>query len=291
MRDWKLTVVTDSTAYLPPDLCARLGIEVVSLYYDLGDGEWLREASVTDHGAFYEHLRAAATLPITSPPFVEDFVAAYEPALADGDSVLSIHISSGLSETCSAARSAKQQLADSGKGGERIHVVDSASTGALLGLLVLIAARAAADGQPAEAVVDRVREARMSARLWVLLDTLEFLKRGGRVGSATAWIGSTLNIKPILTIESEMKAVERVRTRARGIERLVDFARQMKASGADAWGVQHAAAEDEARLLVERLQEIFWRPPFIVSEIGPVIGTHTGPGLLGIGGVPARFLS
>lgn len=290
MRDPNLTVVTDSTAYLPPALCDRLGIAVVSLYYDLGDGESLREAGLEELGPFYAHLQAADVLPTTSPPTVDDFVAVYEPALADGGSVVSIHISSGLSQTCTAARRAGEQLADDGKGGERVHVLDSASTGPTLGLLVLAAAYAAARGEAVEQVVERVSEARIETRIWFLLDTLEFLKRGGRVGSAAAWIGSTLNIKPILTIESEMKAVERVRTRERGIERLVEFGRQMHASGVDGWAVQHTAAPEEARVLVERLQEVFWRPPATISEMGPVIGTHTGPRLLGIGGIPARFL-
>jgi DegV family protein with EDD domain len=123
-----------------------------------------------------------------------------------------------------------------------------------------------------------------------LLDTLEFLRRGGRIGSATAWIGSTLNIKPLLTLESEIRAVERVRTRERGIERLIDFARQLHASGTMAWAVQHTNAPEAAQMLVGRLQEVFWRPPAFVTEIGPVIGTHTGPGLLGFMALPARFL-
>jgi DegV family protein with EDD domain len=130
----------------------------------------------------------------------------------------------------------------------------------------------------------------MEARAWFLLDTLEYLKRGGRIGGAVAWIGSTLNIKPILALESELQAVERIRTRARGLDRLVDFARQLRAAGANAWFVQHTRAPDDARAMAERLQEVFWRPPELVSEIGPVIGIHTGPGLIGVGAFPSRFL-
>lgn len=285
-----MTVVTDSTSYLPREMLERHGIKLVSLYYSFGDEASLREDSLDELASFYERLSGSETLPTTSPPLVDDFLALYEPALADEGSVVSIHISSGLSQTCSAARRAAKQLEAEGKGGERVHVLDSAATGLTLALLTLAAARAAAFGEDAEAVVERVSEARIEARIWFLLDTLEYLKRGGRVGSAAAWIGSTLSIKPILTIESEMKAVERVRTRERGIERLVDLGRQLHAAGVNGWAVQHTAAPEDAAALVERLQEVFWRPPELVSEIGPVIGTHTGPGLLGVGGIPARFL-
>jgi DegV family protein with EDD domain len=282
-----VTVVTDSTAYLPPSLVERHGIAVVSLRYAFGDDGSLRETDLDDLGQFYERLEAAEALPITQPPHPEDFLACYEPLLATRGSVVSIHISSGLSETCAVARKAAQEH---GGDGERVHVLDSASAGTQLGLLVLAAARAAAAGRSAEEVVEVVRQARIEARNWWMLDTLEYLRRGGRVGSAAAWIGSTLKIKPILTLESEIKAVERVRTRDRGFERLVDLGRQLHAAGANAYCVQHTRSPDDARALVERLQEVFWRPPEFVSEFGPVLGTHTGPGLLGLAGLPPRFL-
>jgi DegV family protein with EDD domain len=121
--------------------------------------------------------------------------------------------------------------------------------------------------------------------MWFAVDTLEFLRRGGRIGAASAWIGSTLRIKPILTVERELAPVERVRTSSRAFERMVDYVRQRHESGADAWVVQHIAAPDQAERLVERCHEIFGRGPLFVSEIGPVISTHTGPGLLGVGSI------
>jgi fatty acid kinase fatty acid binding subunit len=285
-----VSVVTDTTGYLPPSLIEAHGITSISLYYSFADGEPCRESGLEDLGPFYERLRTAASLPTTSPPLVEDFLATYEPLLADGGSVVSVHISSGISETCAVARRAAANLEAAGKGGERIHVLDSASTAGQLGVLALVGARAAAAGRDTQAVVDIMRQARMEIRNRFLLDTLEYLRRGGRIGSAAAWIGSTLNIKPILTLESEIKAVERVRTHERGVERLVDYGRQLHATGAIAWCVQHTCAPDGAQALVERLQEVFWRPPEFVSEIGPVVGTHTGPGLLGVMTTPARFL-
>jgi DegV family protein with EDD domain len=152
-----------------------------------------------------------------------------------------------------------------------------------------VAAEAAGDGATLDEVEERAAEARAELKMWFAIDTLEFLKRGGRIGAAGAWIGSTLKVKPILTIENEMTPVERVRTSARMFERMVDYARQRHESGADHWAVQHINAPETCARLEERCREIFGREPAIVSEIGPVLSAHTGPGLLGIGSLPERF--
>jgi fatty acid kinase fatty acid binding subunit len=284
-------VVTDSTAYLPPDLVAGLGVTLVSLYYEVGNGGSTRELdSGGDFGEFYAGLEAGGPLATTSAPSIEDFRAGYAPLLEDGGSVVSIHISSGLSETCSNARQAAKALAEEGSGGERVEVVDSASTAGHLGLVVIGAARLAGSGADHEAVLARVREARQEVKLWFLVDTLEYLQKGGRIGTATAWIGTALQVKPILTIESDITAVERVRTRARGLDRLVELMRHWRSIGADAYFVQHTRAQEDAERLARSLQEVFWRPPEFLSEIGPVVGTHTGPGLVGVGGCPSRLL-
>lgn len=287
MSEAGVTVVTDTSCYLPREMADRAGIRLVSLYYVFAGEEPQREIELEDFGLFYDRLRTADPLPITTPPPVEDFIRVYEPLLAGGGSVVSVHISSGLSETCANARRAAEALAGDG---ERVHVLDSASVAGVLGMLTLAAARAAAAGRGAHEVAEVVRQARIEARTWFLVDTLDYLKRGGRIGGAVAWIGSTLNIKPILAVESEIRAVERIRTRARGVERLVDLGRQLHAAGAGVWGVQHIRAPDDAARLVDRLHEIFWRPPEFVMEIGPVVGIHAGPGVLGFGGMPARFL-
>jgi DegV family protein with EDD domain len=127
-------------------------------------------------------------------------------------------------------------------------------------------------------------------RLWFGIDTLEFLKRGGRIGAASAWIGSTLRVKPILTVENEMTPVERVRTSSRMFERLVEYAQGCAASGADAWSAQHINAPDQCNALIERCAEVYGSQPTIVSEIGPVLSAHTGPGLLGTGAIPKHFI-
>lgn len=283
-------VVCDSTAYLPSQLIAERGIEVVSLYVAI-DGEQQRETEIGDYGAFFERLRASEDGATTSQPSVGDFVAVYEPLLDAGREVVSVHISAGISGTCEAAEQARQRLIDEGKGGERIKVFDSRSAAGGMGLCVLGAAAAAASGGDAEAALARAQQTREELKMWFAIDTLEYLRRGGRIGGASAFIGSALKIKPILTLEEEITPVERVRTRARSIERLRDYARERHGSGLDAWVVQYIQDDETAAGLVDDGREIFGCEPAFVSEIGAVLGAHVGPGLLGIGSVSKSVLS
>ena len=126
--------------------------------------------------------------------------------------------------------------------------------------------------------------------MWFAIDTLEYLRRGGRIGGAQAWLGAALKIKPILTVESEITPIERVRTSQRALERLAGLLAERARDGADGWMVQHIQAPAEAQTLVARGRELFGCDPVGVSEIGPVIGAHVGPGLLGVGGIPSSFL-
>ena len=285
-----VAIVTDSTSYLPPELIERHDVHVVPLYVVFGADRTVREVDITDYPAFFEELRRAEKLPSTSQPSVGDFTSVFEPLLAEGREIVSVHISGGLSGTPEAARQAKEALERDGKGGERIEVVDSTTAAGGLGFMVLAAAKAAEDGRSATEVAEHVHAARRDLKLWFVIDTLEFLKRGGRIGAASAWIGSTLKVKPILTVENEMTPVERVRTSGRAMERMVDYARQRKDSGADAWSAQHINAPDACQELIERCSEVYGSPPTIISEIGPVLSAHTGPGLLGMGGLPAHYV-
>ena len=285
-----VAVVTDSTANVPAEIVAEQNLTVVPLYVVFGPDRIEREPDITDYPAFFEELRSTESLPSTSQPSVGDFVGSYEPLLAAGLDVVSIHISAGLSGTSDSARQAADQLARDGRGGERVRVVDSATVAGALGLVVLAGAAAARAGGDLDEVERRTHEARAELKMWFAVDTLEFLRRGGRIGAASAWIGSTLRIKPILTVESELTPVERVRTSSRAFDRLVDYARQRHESGADAWVVQHISAEAEAQRLAGRCREIFGCEPVFVSEIGPVVSTHAGPGLLGVGSIPRGML-
>jgi DegV family protein with EDD domain len=285
-----VAVVTDTTAYLPRETVDRFGITVIPLYVVFPD-RTVPETEITDYPAFFEELRGAEGLPKTSQPSVGDFISVYEPLLARGHEVVSIHISGGISGTVEAGRQAADQLERDGKGGERIRLVDSSTAAGGLGIVALAAARCAQHGGTADEVVDAADRARADLKMWFAIDTLEFLKRGGRIGAASAWIGSTLKIKPILTVERELSPVERVRTSSRMFERMVDYAQQRHDSGADAWVVQHIAAPEQAERLAERCRELFGGDPLFVSEIGPVLSTHTGPGLLGVGSVSTRFFA
>jgi DegV family protein with EDD domain len=283
-------VVCDTTAYLPAALVAERGIKTISLYVSV-DGEQEREAEITDYEGFYERLRASESGATTSQPSIGDFLAVYEPLLDEGREVVSIHISAGISGTFEAAGQARERLREEGKGGERIHVLDSRSAAGGMGLCTLGAASAAAAGGDAEATLARARETRESLKMWFAIDTLEYLRRGGRIGGARAWIGGALKIKPILTLEEEITPVERVRTRGRSLERLRGYARQRHESGADGWVVQHIQDDETAEALIEDCYEIFGCDPVFVSEIGPVLGAHVGPGLLGVGSVRTELVA
>jgi DegV family protein with EDD domain len=283
-------VVCDSTCYLPSELIAERGIEVISLYVSI-DGDQRPESEIRDYDEFFETLRASEDGATTSQPSVGDFVAVYEPLLDAGKEIASVHISSGISGTFEAANQARERLIAEDKGGERIRVFDSRSACGGMGLCAVAASAAAASGAGAEEAVARAQRAREELKMWFAIDTLEYLRRGGRIGGAAAWIGSALKIKPILTLEEEITPVERVRTRSRSIERLREYARERHESGADAWVVQYIQDSDAARSLADDCREIFGCEPAFISEIGPVIGAHAGPGLLGVGSVTTDVLS
>ena len=281
-----VAVVTDTTQYLPREVIERHSIQLVSLYVNW-QGRTDRESELPDYHGFYDFLGSGGELPSTSQPSVGDFLVVYEPLIERGDDILSIHLSGGISGTVGAAEQARQALIEKGVDENRVVVIDSRTGCAGHGFMALAAANA--DGGLAEKVA-AARALREDLQLLVAVDTLEFLRRGGRIGAARAWIGATLKVKPILTIEGEMQPVERVRTATRAFERLVDHLRQRKDDGCDQFAVQHTNAPDVAERLAEAGREIYGNDPVIQSEIGPVIGTHTGPGLLGVAGLRSALL-
>jgi DegV family protein with EDD domain len=289
--DAQTAVVTDTTAYLPEDLVAEHDIKRVSLYVSL-DGVQRPEIEIagTEYDDFFERLRVSEEGATTSQPSVGDFCAVYEPLLAEGKDIVSIHLSAGISGTCESALQARERLTSEGKGGERIRVYDSRSSCGGQALVVLAATAATAAGADGDETLAAAERCRDTLQMWFAIDTLEYLRKGGRIGAAQAWLGSALQIKPILTLGEEITPVERVRTRRRALERLVDYARQRRDDGADAWVVQHIHDPKTAQRLAEQCRELFGSDPVFVSEVGPVIGAHVGPGLLGIGGVPYSAL-
>src|SRR5262245_31216207 len=276
-------LVSDTTSYLPAELIEMHDISQVSLYVGLEGQQEPEIDLLNDLDGFYERLKASDEAVTTSQPSVGDFIAVYEPLLAADRDIVSIHISAGISGTYDTAVQARDRLSSEGKAGERIHIVDSRTAAGGMAMVVLAAASAAEQGESAEGIAARAAEARAHLKLWFAVDTLEYLRRGGRIGTAGAWIGTTLKIKPILTFEEEVTPVERVRTRARSIERLVDYATQRHEDGADAWVVNHIQVPEAAASLVESCRSVFECEPTVVAEMGPVVGAHAGPGLLGIG--------
>jgi DegV family protein with EDD domain len=283
----QVTIVADTTGYLTPELVQSRGIQLVSLYVNWEDSSE-RESDMPNFDSFYDRLRTTDRLPTTSQPSIGDFMEVYEPLVDQGLDVVSVHISGGISGTVESARQAREQLGERRR--DRVTVVDSESAAGGMGLVVLAGARAAQAGASAEEVVERILEARKVLKMWFAVDTLEYLRRGGRIGAASAWLGSALRIKPILTLEQEITPIERVRTGAKALRRMVEYAGQLHADGADSWVVQHIQAPEEAGQLVAEVQEIMGRPPLFVSEVGPVLGTHVGPGLLGVGGLPPSLV-
>ncbi len=281
-------IVTDSTNYLPADVAARHELGVVSLYVNEG-GATTRESDISDLDAFYGRLRGDHDLPTTSQPSLGDFLAVYEPLLAGGDDVVSVHITAGISGTVETARQAAAE-AVAAHPGRRVEVVDSDSAAGGLAMVLLGTLAAAEGGAGVDAVVARAEETRAAQQIWFAVDTLDHLRRGGRIGAAQAMLGGALKIKPILTMKGVITPVERVRTSGRAFERLVEFAGQLKAEGSDAWMIQHVQAPEQAAALEARGREVFGYGPMCISEIGPVVGAHVGPGLLGVGGLPARLL-
>jgi DegV family protein with EDD domain len=281
-------VVTDSTPYLPDRLIERWRIHQVSLYVGW-EGRLRREHDYSDLDAFYAQLHTSASLPTTSQPSAGDFLACFEPLVGAGRDVLSIHLASGLSGTCESAREAARLVAEAGHPG-RVEVFDSQTGAGGLGCLVLLAAEAAEQGASLDAIIDLVRQARESLDIWFCLDTLEYLRRGGRIGAAQAMVGTALKLKPILTFGTEIAPVGRVRTRERAFERMVAYLSELHERGATDWIVQHAQAPADAERLVEQGTAIFGFDPLFCTQVGPVLGAHLGAGML-VGGMTRPTLA
>ena len=276
-----VAVVTDSTNCLPPEMIERWGVHEVSLYVGWGDDR--RPEPEYDIDDFYARLRDTADLPSTSQPSVGDFLACFEPLAEAGRDIVSVHIASGLSGTFESATEAARVVADKGLPG-RVEVVDSSTGAGGLGVLVLAAARAAERGLAVDEVVEAVRQARAGLEMWFCLDTLEYLRRGGRIGAAQAMVGTALKIKPILTFGTEIKPVGRVRTKRRAMEQMVAYLHELRERGADEWFVQHAQSQGDADTLVAEGTAILGGEPLFCTQVGPVLGAHLGSGML-VGGI------
>lgn len=267
-------IVTDSVADLPPDLVRELGITVVPLVLRFGEAVY-RDGVDMSVDEFYERLRVSGDLPATSAPSPAVFAQAYDAATAAGDDVLAIILSAKLSGTYNAALQGRSLAAEAA----RVEVMDSGWAAIAQGFVVMAAARAAKAGAaPAEAR-DAARAAGARVRLLAVFDTLEYLRRGGRIGAAMSLIGSVLHINPIIELKGGMvQPAGRTRSRAKAIDELVAVARDY--AKIDELAVSHAACPADAATLVQRLAAFHPRESILQTRMTPAIGCHTGPGLL-----------
>jgi DegV family protein with EDD domain len=274
-----VAVVTDSTAYLPSELTEGYGIHVVPLYVVL-PGRSGREGFDVGPEDVARTLAIRGQTVSTSRPTPGDFVAAYRSALAAGaDRLISIHLSGELSGTSDAARLAASQV-----GEHIVTVVDSRSAAMGCGFAVLAAARSAATGADAEEVAGIARQTAAQTSTFFVVDTLEHLRRGGRIGAAAAVLGSALAVKPVLHVkDGRVVPLEKVRTAARALNRLVQLAVEAAGEGPVSVAVHHLAAGERAdRLAAELREKLPALRELHVSELGAAIGAHVGPGAVGV---------
>ncbi len=269
-------VATDSTADLPPEVVQELGITVVPLLVLFGD-EAYRDGIDLSSEQFYERLATSTALPITSQPPVGAFLEAYRKLAAQTDEIVSIHITARASGTYESALQASKLV----EAKTRIQVVDSESASMGMGFQVTAAARAAREGARLDEVAAIARSVGRRVHILALLETLEYLRRGGRIGRAQAFLGSVLNLKPLLTIrDGVIHPVARVRTRARALDRI--FRDCMACGDLEQVAVMHGTTPDDAEVLAQRVRERLPDVPVHVGRLGPALGVHGGPGIIGM---------
>lgn len=274
----RIRVITDSSCDLPPALAEQYGIDIVPLTVRFGAEEFVDRRDLTP-SQFWSRVAASPILPETAAPSPGAFEEAYERALAEGyDGVVAITLSSGLSATYQAAELGAKSVAEA----IPVRVVDSRSLTLALGMMCVSAAQAAEQGRTIDEVVDLVEDVKVRTRVYATLDTLENLKKGGRIGGAQAFLGSMLSIKPVIEISSATGKVEqesKQRTRSKSIRYLADKVRD--AGKIEQLAVLHGDAPDLGDLL-DQLAEFYPRDDIIVGDIGAVIGAHGGPRTIGV---------
>lgn len=269
-------IVTDTTSGLPLELTQRLEIPMLPQMIIFGE-ESYRDDTELDTAEFLEKLRSSPTLPKTAAPPPALFTPVFERFLSEGHTIICLHPSDELSGTVDHAAVAAQDFPEA-----KIHVVDTRTIAGPLGAMVLTADRWAKEGVDAETILARVRDMMSRQRAYFLVDTLEFLHRGGRIGGAQALLGGLLRVKPILMIDGgRVEPFEKQRTKRRALDRLRELVAENCPRTADAHlCVMHVAAEDEARALAEEFADLMDFPEVPIYLLPPAIVVHGGPGLL-----------
>lgn len=272
----RVRIVTDSTCDLPRSVREELGIEVVPLNVHFGD-QIYRDGVDLDSAQFFEKLATSPELPRTSQPSPGVFEETYRRLAGEGVSVVSIHLSAKLSGTFQSACLARDAL----RARCKIEVIDSRSASLGLGMIVMAAAELAKAGADQWEIESYVRRLIPNVHILFFVETLEYLQRGGRIGRARAFLGTLLNIRPILKLEDgEVQPVEKVRTRSKAIDWLVEFVELFP--NIDRLAVLHSNTPGDVETLLHRLEPIYPRDRIMVGQYGPVIGTHAGPGGVGV---------
>jgi DegV family protein with EDD domain len=274
----RIAVVTDSTSDLPRELAKQHGIRIIPQILIMGTKTW-RDGVDIDSPAFYELLRTSPDFPASSQPSIADFEAVFRELAKEADGIAAVLVSDKLSGTLNSARMAKENLPD-----VPIEIVDTQAVSVQLGFMALAAARAAAAGGDLQTVADAARAMIGKVGVYFVVDTLEYLHRGGRIGAAARLFGTALNLKPLLAIQDGMvHPVTKVRSRRKALDTLFQLLDQELAGKAEIhMAVLHVAAPEEAAQLAEQVEHRFQPVEMIRSECGPVVGTHAGPGTLGV---------
>jgi fatty acid kinase fatty acid binding subunit len=279
----KVAIVTDSTADLPAQLVKARGITIVPLTLNF-EGRSLLDGVDIKPSEFYRKLPNATTHPTTSQPSAGRFAEAYQQLLADHADVVSIHISEKLSGTYASAVQGAEMTDP-----KRVHVIDSQLVSMSLGLVTMAAAEIASRGANADAIVQKVTEMREQVQTYFSVATLEFLRRGGRIGRASALLGSVLQVKPVLCIRDGLVTpLERVRTFDRALNRIVELTREVDRGKGLCVIVGHGDAEADAERVARELEPV--AETLMIQPLGPVVGAHAGPGVVGVGCYPADIL-
>jgi DegV family protein with EDD domain len=274
-----IKIVTDSTAYLPDEYARQHDIRVVPLYVHFG-AEAFKEGIELSNEEFYRRLKEAPELPTTSQPSAGEFYEVFKELVEAGNEIVTLTISSKLSGTWNSAMAAKEMLPDAG-----ISVIDSLSTSVGLHLMVEAAIQAASNGASRQEIVEQIEGIVPEMRLMFVVDTLEYLAKGGRIGNARAFMGTLLKVKPILALqEGAIEPLEQVRSKRKAKARMVEIVKEYVGSnGPQAKvGITNALVPEEAGVLGQEIQEQFGCCQPLMGELGPVLGTHTGPGVVGI---------
>lgn len=275
----KTAIVTDSTAYIPKDLREKHNIHMIPLSVVFGNESYREEVDITAE-AFYEELKVRKDLPTTSQPPTGEFVELFEQLGKEHDAIISVHLSSGISGTYQGSVTAGEMVE-----GVKVHSFDSEISCMVQGFYALEAAEMASEGKPADEIMERLNEMKNTMRAYFMVDDLTNLQRGGRLSGAAAFVGSLLQVKPILNFEDKVIVpFEKIRTRKKALNRVFELFDEDASKGVPMRAVLiHGNIEEEAKLMKVDLEQKYPNVEFLLSYFGPVIGTHLGEGAIGLG--------